>query len=444
MAERVRVAVTGLGVRTPGGNDLRTFWDTLIAGRSTARTITSFDASSLPVGFACQVPGFDTAPYVTGKQARRMDRATLLAVCAADDALADAGLRGPGGMSGLAGLDGASVPPERRAVVTGTALGGNETAETTLLGAAAEYAAPPSPQPAVPPAGPPSGPSGAQPSALYVPRIMPNASAAFVSMRHQILGPSLTVSTACASGGHTIGEGLRLLRDGSADLVVAGGTEACVSPTILLAFHRCGALSQRVNEPECASRPFDIARDGFVLAEGAAFVVLERLEDAVRRGARVYAELSGYGRTSDAHHLTTPDPKGEGAERCVRQALADAGLSTGDVAHVNAHGSGTPLNDITEAQVIARLCGPGQVPVTSTKSILGHAIGAAGAIEAVVSVLTLHERLIHPTINLDVQDPECEIDVVRRPRPLGPGAVVSNSFAFGGHNASLVFTSARP
>ncbi|MEU8399833.1 beta-ketoacyl-[acyl-carrier-protein] synthase family protein [Nonomuraea sp. NPDC048892] len=444
MAERVRVAVTGLGVRTPGGNDLRTFWDTLIAGRSTARTITSFDASSLPVGFACQVPGFDTAPYVTGKQARRMDRATLLAVCAADDALADAGLLGPGGMSGLAGLDGASVPPERRAVVTGTALGGNETAETTLLGAAAEYAAPPSSQPAVPPAGPPSGPSGAQPSALYVPRIMPNASAAFVSMRHQILGPSLTVSTACASGGHTIGEGLRLLRDGSADLVVAGGTEACVSPTILLAFHRCGALSQRVNEPECASRPFDIARDGFVLAEGAAFVVLERLEDAVRRGARVYAELSGYGRTSDAHHLTTPDPKGEGAERCVRQALADAGLSTGDVAHVNAHGSGTPLNDITEAQVIARLCGPGQVPVTSTKSILGHAIGAAGAIEAVVSVLTLHERLIHPTINLDVQDPECEIDVVRRPRPLGPGAVVSNSFAFGGHNASLVFTSARP
>ncbi|WP_326641888.1 beta-ketoacyl-[acyl-carrier-protein] synthase family protein [Nonomuraea fuscirosea] len=432
MAERVRVAVTGLGVRTPGGNDLRTFWDTLIAGRSTARTITSFDASSLPVGFACQVPGFDTGPYVTGKQARRMDRATLLAVCAADDALADAGLIDPSGMSGLGG---AWVPPERRAVVTGTALGGNETAEATLLGAA--YAAPPSPQPSPPGA-------GAQPSALYVPRIMPNASAAFVSMRHQILGPSLTVSTACASGGHTIGEGLRLLRDGSADLVVAGGTEACVSPTILLAFHRCGALSQRVNEPECASRPFDAARDGFVLAEGAAFVVLERLEDAERRGARVYAELSGYGRTSDAHHLTTPDPKGEGAERCVRQALADAGLRSGDVACVNAHGSGTPLNDITEAQVIARLCGPGQVPVTSTKSILGHAIGAAGAIEAVVSVLTLHERLIHPTINLDVQDPECEIDVVRRPRPLGPGAVVSNSFAFGGHNASLVFTSARP
>ncbi|MEV4800192.1 beta-ketoacyl-[acyl-carrier-protein] synthase family protein [Nonomuraea sp. NPDC049421] len=401
MGARVRVAVTGLGVRTAAGNDLAGFWRTLVEGRSTARTITSFDAGELPVGFACQVPGFDPAPYVTGKEARRMDRATLLAVCAAADALADAG--------------GPHVPPERRAVVTGTALGGTETSEAALLG-------------------------GGQPGALYVPRTMPNASAAFVSMRHDILGPSMTVSTACASGGHTVGEGLRLLRDGSADLVVAGGTEACVSPTILLAFHRCGALSQRGHEPERASRPFDAARDGFVLAEGAAFVVLERLDDAVRRGARVYAELAGYGRTSDAHHLTSPDPKGDGAERCLRQALADARLTPGDVAHVNAHGSGTVLNDVTEARVIARVFGPGQVPVTSTKSIVGHAIGAAGAIEAVVSVLTLHERLIHPTINLDVLDPECEVDVVRSPRPLGAGAVVSTSFAFGGHNAGLVFT----
>ncbi|MFI7703189.1 beta-ketoacyl-[acyl-carrier-protein] synthase family protein [Nonomuraea sp. NPDC049480] len=406
MHQRARVAVTGLGVRTPAGNDIEALWSTLMAGRSTARTITAFESDDLPVDFACQVPDFATGDYVTGKLARRMDRATLLAVCAADDALADAGR--------------SDVLPERRAVVTGTALAGNETTETILLG---------------------HGERGAgQPSALYIPKAMPNAAAAFVSMRHQILGPSLTVSTACASGGHTIGEGLRLLRDGSADLVVAGGTEACVSPTILLAFHRCGALSQRVADPERASRPFDADRDGFVLAEGAAFVVLERLEDAVRRGARVYAELTGYGRTSDAHHLTSPDPKGAGAERCIRQALTDARLSPGDVTHVNAHGSGTPLNDVTEAQVIARLFGPGQVPVTSTKSVLGHAIGAAGAIEAVVSVLTLHKRLMHPTINLDVQDPACEIDVVRRPRSLAPGAVLSNSFAFGGHNASLVFT----
>ncbi|MFC7586259.1 beta-ketoacyl-[acyl-carrier-protein] synthase family protein [Nonomuraea antimicrobica] len=221
MRGRVRVAVTGLGVRTPAGNDLRTFWGTLVDGRSTARAITSFDAGGLPVGFACQVPAFDVSPYVSGKQARRMDRATLLAVCAADDALADAG--------------GPHVPPERRAVVTGTALSGTETTEATLLGHAE--------------------PGDARPTALYIPRTMPNAAAAFVSMRHRILGPSLTVSTACASGGHTIGEGLRLLRDGSADLVVAGGTEACVTPTILLAFHRCGALSQRTAEPERASRP---------------------------------------------------------------------------------------------------------------------------------------------------------------------------------------------
>lgn len=404
----IRAAVTGLGVRTPAGNEIKGFWETLVSGRSCARTLTSPDFGGLPVDFACPVADPFASSHVTAKQERRMDRATLLAVCAAADALADAGQP--------------EAPPERRAVVTGTGLAGNETSEITLLDHDER--------------------GHGRPTALYVPKVMHNAAAAFISMRHRILGPSLTISTACASGGHAVGEGLRLLRDGSADMVVAGGAEACVSPTILLAFHRCGALSQRRAEPERASRPFDVDRDGFVLAEGAAFVVLERLEDAVRRGARVYAELAGYGRTSDAHHLTMPDPDGDGAERCMRQALANARSSERDVVHVNAHGSGTPLNDATEAKVIARMFGPGQVPVTSTKSVLGHAIGAAGAIEAVVSVLTLHERLIPPTINLDSQDPSCEIDVPRRPRPLAAGAVVSNSFAFGGHNASLVFTPA--
>lgn len=406
MLERGRVAVTGMGVRTPAGNDLKALWSTLTDGRSTARTITSFEADGLPVDFACQVPDFAASEYVMSKQARRMDRATLLAVCAAADALADAGQ--------------VETPPERRGVVTGTAMAGIETSEAALLGHDER--------------------GRGRPTVLYIPKVMHNAAAAFISMRHGILGPSLTVATACASGGHTIGEGLRLIRDGSADLVVAGGTEACISPTILLAFHRCGALSQRVAEPQRASRPFEADRDGFVLAEGAAFLVLERLEHAVRRGARVYAELAGYGRTSDGHHLTAPDPDGQGAERCMRQALADARLSPREVVHVNAHGTGTQLNDVTEAQVIARLFGPGEVPVTSTKSVMGHAIGAAGAIEAVVSVLTLHELVMHPTINLDVQDPRCEIDVVRAPRPVAPGAVQSNSFAFGGHNASLVFT----
>jgi 3-oxoacyl-[acyl-carrier-protein] synthase II len=404
MHQRTRVAVTGLGVRTPAGNDLKTFWSTLIDGRSTARTITSFDTTGLPVDFACQVLDFDPADYVTGRQARRMDRTTLLAVCAAADAIADAGPAG--------------VVPERRAVVTGTGLAGNETTETALLG----YE------------------TYGRPSALYVPKVMHNAAAAFISMEHRILGPSLTVSTACASGDHEVGRAVAQQAQPFADRVAAGGAEACVSATILLAFHRCGALSQRVSDPEGAARPFDAARDGFVLAEGAAFMVLERLDDAVRRGARVYAELSGYGRTSDAHHLTSPDPDGEGAERCVRQALADAGLSPEEVTHVNAHGSGTQLNDVTEARLIARLFG--QVPVTSTKSVIGHAIGAAGAIEAVAGALTLHELLAHPTINLENQDPRCEIDVVRRARPIAPGAVLSNSFAFGGHNASLVFTPA--
>ncbi|MFI7632955.1 beta-ketoacyl-[acyl-carrier-protein] synthase family protein [Nonomuraea sp. NPDC049400] len=404
MASNTRVAVTGLGVRTPAGHHAKDLWETLAAGRSTARIITSFAADGLPVNFACQVGDPKWEEHVTVRQAHRMDRTTLLAVCAAADAVTDAGEL--------------HAPPERRAVMTGTGQAGNETYEQAMLG---------------------HGEFG-NPTPLTVPKSMHNAAAAWISMRHQVLGPSLTVSSACASGGHAIGEGLRLIRDGSADVVVAGGAEACVSPSVLLAFHRCGALSRRVTDPERASRPFDIDRDGFVMAEGAAFVVLERLEAARRRGARVYAELAGYGRTSDAYHLTMPVPDGGGAERCMRQALTDARLSPGHVVHVNAHGTGTPLNDLAEAQAISRVFGPGQVPVTSTKSVIGHALGAAGAIEAVVSALTVFHGAAHPTANLDTLDPGCDIDVVRAPRALAPGAVLSNSFAFGGHNASLVFT----
>ncbi|MGW2154539.1 beta-ketoacyl-[acyl-carrier-protein] synthase family protein [Nonomuraea sp. NPDC001699] len=403
MNARTRVAVTGMGVRTPAGHHLNDFWDTLVTGRSTARTIPSLLIDDLPVTFACQVndPGWEE--HVSPRHAHRMDRATLLAFCAAADAVTDAG--------GLHPL------PERRAVVTGTSLGGNHAREQSLLLGTA--------------------PQGA-PTPLTVPMAMHNAAAAWITMGHQISGQSMTISTACASGGHAIGEGLRLIRDGSADVVIAGGAEACLSPNVLLCFHRCRALSTRSSDPERASRPFDVGRDGFVMGEGAAFVVLERLDDALRRGARIYAELAGYGRTSDAYHLTMPHPDGDGAERCMRQALADARLSPGEVTHVNAHGTSTQLNDLAEAQAISRVFGPQQVPVTSTKSITGHALGAAGAIEAVVTALTLIKRTVHPTANLQTLDPRCDIDVPSSPRPLAPGAVVSNSFAFGGHNASLV------
>ncbi|MFB4289595.1 beta-ketoacyl synthase [Nonomuraea sp. ATR24] len=408
MPPRTRIAVTGLGVRTPAGANPKELWNTLLGGRSTARTITSFDTEGLAVDFACQIGGLDPAGYLTPKQAGQLDRVALLAMCAAGDALADAGA--------------ITAHPERRAVVTGTGFVGTETYERSMLDG--------------------RQPGRGNPPPRFVPMIMANAPAAAISMHHGLLGPSFTVATACASGAHAIGEGARLLRDGSADLVVTGGAEACVTATMLLAFDRCRALSRRTAEPERASRPFDTARDGFVLAEGAAFLVLEPLEDALRRGARVHAELAGYSRTSDGHHLTAPHPQGQGAYRSMRAALADAGLTPDAVAHVNAHGSGTQLNDLAEAQAIARLFGPDGPPVTSTKGVTGHAIGAAGAIEAVASVLTLTELTIPPTANLDDPDERCDIDVVRRPRPLPSGAVVSNSFGFGGHNATLIFTPA--
>ncbi|MFG6195843.1 beta-ketoacyl-[acyl-carrier-protein] synthase family protein [Nonomuraea sp. JJY05] len=406
---RARVAVTGMGVRTPAGAHPKELWAALLAGRSTARTITSFDAEGLPVDFACQVPDLDLDGYVKPRDARRMDRVTRMAFCAATDALADAGHP--------------PAAPERRAVVTGTGYGGVATQEVAF-GTLDER-------------------GRAWPGPLHIPMSMHNAAAAEISIRHAFLGPSMAVATACASGSHAIGEGMRLVRDGTADVVLAGGMEAGVRASALVGFGRAGTLSRRASEPERASRPFDAGRDGFVLGEGAAFLVLERLEDALDRGAHVYAELSGYGRTSDGHHLTAPDPGGDGAYRCMRAALADAGIAAADVVHVNAHATSTRLNDEIEARAIARLFGEYAVPVTGSKSVIGHALGASGAIEAVISLLTLHERTVHPTANLDHQDPACPVDVVTAPRPIVPGPVLSNSFAFGGHNATLVFTPFR-
>ncbi|MEV3986386.1 beta-ketoacyl-[acyl-carrier-protein] synthase family protein [Nonomuraea sp. NPDC049758] len=406
---RPRVAVTGLGLRTPAGSGPKELWNALLGGRSTARAITSFDTSALAVRFACQVPELDVSAYLTDRQARRLDRASLLAVCAAGDALADAGHP--------------RVAPERRAVVAGSSFCGTETYESALLDT--------------------PGPAALRLSPIFIPKIMPNAGAAAIGMRYEIRGPSMSVVTACASGAHAIGEGVRLIRDGSADLVVAGAGDANVTPGMLHGFSRCRALSVRNDDPEAACRPFEADRDGFVLAEGAAFLVLERLDDAVRRGARVHAEVSGYGRTSDAHDLTAPAPGGEGARRCMDAALADAGLAPEDIVHVNAHGTGTELNDLAEAQAIGRVFGPAAVPVSSTKGVTGHALGASGAIEAVACVLAMAECTAPPTANLDRLDPRCDIDAAPVPRPIARGPVMSNSFGFGGHNATLVFSPAR-
>jgi len=401
------VAVTGLGVTTPAGCSLDTFWDTLVAGRSVAREVRHVDVSESPIRFGCEVD-FEPQPTLSEKDVRRSDRNSQLAIVAAEDAFLDAGAP--------------EVDAARAATVVGTGFGGLETADSgsrAFLGVA------------------PGSPKGRM-NPLFVPMAMPNAASALIAMRRDAQGPCLTISTACSAGANAIGEGTRLLREGSADLVIAVGSEAPLTPWIMAAFAAAHALSERTDDPASASRPFDSARDGFVIAEGAAALVLERLPDAEARGARVRAEILGYARNTDAFHLVAPPPDGRGARDCIRLALADAGVTPADIAHVNAHGTSTVHNDVAEAAAIQAVFGADVPPVTSVKGVLGHSIGAAGAVEAVASILTLERGTIPPTANYQTPDPAIPLDVVAEPRPLGTGVVVSNSFAFGGHNAVLV------
>ena len=399
MTGRHAVAVTGLGVRCAAGATPEALWESLVECRP-ATSLHVFDEAGTVVYPACAMTDFDPAGYLAPKEVRRADRSVQMAVCAAVDAVADAG--------------GLHVVPGRRAVVTGTGYGGVISQENGI----------------------------GHPDVLYAPRLMHNAGAYWISARLGITGPSLTVSTACASGTHAVGEAMQMIRSGCADVVVAGGHDSPLTPTTALAFGRAGAMVTECEDPAAASRPFDVRRRGFVLAEGAAFLVLERLDLAHARGARIYATLTGYGRTSDAHHLTAPHPDGAGARACMEQALADAGTTADAVTHVNAHGTGTELNDIAEAQAISALFGPRAVPVTAPKSVTGHGLGLAGALEAVITAWSVREGLAPPTASLTRLDPRCELDVVTaEPRKIPSGPVISNSFAFGGHNASVVFDS---
>jgi 3-oxoacyl-[acyl-carrier-protein] synthase II len=401
----MRVVVTGMGVKTPAGTDLDTFWETLAAGRSTAGPIEGFDTTDHPVKFACEVRGFDPEPYLGTKEARRADRVSQLGVAAAADALAGAGEL--------------ETDPARCAVVAGTGVGGLQTLEAqerVFLERGAERVSP-----------------------FFVPMMMPNATGALVAMRGGFTGPNLSVTTACAAGAHAIGEGVRMVRDGSVDVAIAGGAEAAVTPVALAAFWRMGALSGRVDDPSRAARPFDADRDGFVMGEGAAALVLERWDRAVARGAHIYGEVLGYGRNADAYHITAPSPGGEGAAACMQLALEDAGLAPGAIGHVNAHGTSTPMNDAAEAEAIGKVFGGAPPPVTSTKGVTGHLIGAAGATEAIACLLTFAHGAIPPTANLEKLGEEINLDVVGGgPRPLEPAPALSNSFGFGGHNATLV------
>ena len=406
-APRRRVAITGMGVKTPAGCDLDTFWNTLVAAASPAGPIQRFDMhAELGVRFACEVSDFDPIPYLGHKEVRRTDRVTHLGMAAAVDAISQAGT--------------IKADPARCAVVMGTGIGGVETLESQVVVHHER------------------GPTRVSP--FFVPMMMPNATAALVGMAQGWTGPNLTVVTACAAGTNALGEALRLIQHGECDVILAGGAEASVTPATMAAFGRMGALSTRNDEPTGASRPFDKDRDGFVMGEGAAFLVLEEWSAAEARGATILGEMLGYGRNSDAHHITAPSPGGAGAAACMQLALEDAGLSPADIGHVNAHGTSTPLNDASEAEAVTKVFGDAGPAITSTKGVTGHLIGAAGAAEAVATVLALRNNSLPPTANHDTPDEGITIDVVSgSARQIdGTKPAISNSFGFGGHNASII------
>ena len=404
------MVVTGLGLVTPLGNDVTANWQNLLAGRSGISAVSRFDARSLPVRIAGEVRNFDPSAYIEKKDVKKMDTFIHYAVAAAQMAVDDAHLT----------IDPASA--ERAGVLVGVGMGGIATIEE-YVGHYLE-----------------SGLKRVSP--FFIPRLIANMAPAHIAMRFGAKGVNYSVASACASGGHAIGEAYRLVRLGVQDAMLAGGAEAAVTPLGIGGFAVMRALSTRNDEPGRASRPFDRQRDGFVVAEGAGMLVLESLEGAKSRGARIYAEVVGYGANSDAYHITTPSPEGEGAVRCMRLALEDAAVSPLDVGYINAHGTSTPYNDVNETQAIKRLFGEhaARIAVSSTKSMTGHALGAAGAIEAAYTILTLHHGIIPPTINYEYPDPECDLDYVPNHARNAPVEVaVSNSFGFGGTNACLVF-----
>ncbi len=405
-----RVVVTGLGAVTPLGNDVPTMWDSLVAGRSGVGPITHFDASDMEVRIAAEVKDFDPVTLFGRREARRNDRFTLFALEAARQAVADANLEFSDGLGQATG------------VLIGTGIGG----VLTLL---ANYEVLQK-----------RGPRRVSP--FMIPMMMPNAASAAIAIAYGLRGPNFSLSSACATGSHAIGEAARMVRYGQAEVMICGGSEAAITPLSVAAFKNMGALSTRNDEPERACRPFDAGRDGFVIGEGAGILVLESLEHARRRGAHIYAELVGYGATADAFHVAAPDETGSGAALAMERALRDAGLSPEEVDYINAHGTSTPLNDRIETQAIRTVFGPhaDRLAVSSTKSMLGHLMGAAGAAEAIACVKSLETGWVHPTVNYETPDPECDLDYVpNQARYAQPRVALSNSFGFGGHNGCLVF-----
>jgi 3-oxoacyl-[acyl-carrier-protein] synthase II len=405
-----RVVVTGLGAITPLGNDLETYWQGLISGKSGIADITLFDASSYGCYIAGEVKGFDPHAYVQAKEAKRMDRFAQFAVCASLQAIADAKLE---------------ITPENAAqvgVLIGTGIGGLKVLEDQheiLRTKGADRCSP-----------------------FMIPMMIGNMAAGLTAIHTGAKGPCSCTVTACSAGANAIGDAFRLVQRGYAQAMICGGTEAAITPLCVAGFVACRAMTKRNQDPTHASRPFDRDRDGFVLGEGAGILVLENLDRAIARGAKIYGEIVGYGATCDAYHITAPVPDGEGAIRAITLALKDGNISPDQVSYINAHGTSTPANDSTESLAIKQALGDHayKVAVSSTKSMTGHLLGGSGGIEAVASVMAMANDCAPPTINLENPDPACDLDYVPHvARPMPIDVVLSNSFGFGGHNVTLAF-----
>jgi 3-oxoacyl-[acyl-carrier-protein] synthase II len=392
------------------GNTAEEFWASLKQGRSGIGPITKFDATDYPTRIAGEIRNFDEAKYIDKKESRRLDPYLKYAIATSAMAVEDAA------------LDPAKVDATRFGVLIGSGIGGITTlieGEDVRKTKGADRVSP-----------------------FVIPMLIVNMAPGLVSMRFGAKGPNTSIVTACASGNHAIGDAARLIERGDADVMIAGGAEAIIVPLTIAGFCSMKAMSTRNDEPEKASRPFDAARDGFVCGEGAGIVILESLEHAVRRDARIYAEVVGYGMTADAHHMTAPDPDGDGATRAMQLALNDAGIAPSAIGYINAHGTSTPYNDKFETLAIKRVFGDDarRLAVSSTKSMTGHLLGAAGGIEAVATVLALHHGLLPPTINYETPDPECDLDYVpNQARKMDVEYAMSNAFGFGGTNATLAF-----
>ena len=408
---RRRVVVTGMGCISPVGNTVGDTWSAILAGKSGSGMITLFDASKHKTRFAAEVKGFDATAFLGQREARKMDRFTQFAVAATTEALEDSGLK----------IDEANR--DRIGIVIGTGIGGIGT----MMDQAEVMRE--------------RGPDRVSP--FLIPMMISDSAAGMLAIRVGARGPNMAIATACASGNNAIGDAVETIRRGSADVMIAGGSEASLVPLAMAGMNVMGALSTRNEDPQTASRPFDKDRDGFLMGEGAGILILESLEHAQARGANILGEISGYGTTDDAHHISAPAENGAGAAMSMKLALENAELNVKDIGYINAHGTSTPLNDKSETAAIKTVFGEQayNIPVSSTKSMTGHLLGASGAVEAVFSIMVIRDEILPPTINYQTPDPECDLDYIpNEPRKVSARHVMSNSFGFGGHNATLIFS----